>query len=612
MKIKKIWMITAVLLGFAVLCAVVYGIYFVMSDRQTEVSQAMPEEIQSTGNSVSSLEELPVYEYEQQEIEVMNQGQRIYGIAYIPNTTDEKVPLIICAHGLGGSYQSNLAYAEQLASHGYAAYCFDFRGGGGTRSDGDSTEMSVMTEVSDLTAILKTAVEWDFVDAERIALMGTSQGGIASGIAAARNTDMVSGLMLLYPAFLVSDSVHERFDSLDEVPESFHFNWITAGRPYVEDMWDYDVYGEIGNYTGKVLLMHGNADSIVPISYSERAADVYKDVEYYELDGAGHGFNGTHFEEAVTHIFEYLIEIFGQPEYREQEEAQGMEEIAEIKIVPDSYNSEAEHQGTVETFTYTSDGDTKTAYVYLPYGYEDNSSTRYDILYFMHGGGGNAGQFYNRNFALNDILDHAIENQEIEPLIVVTPTFYPPGDNDASVSNADRLTAKFHEEFIYDLMPAVESHYRTYAETSDLAGLEASRKHRAFGGFSMGSVTTWYQFVNSLDYVAYFMPLSGDCWELGNQGGASHPEETAAFLNDTVASAQYGDDFYIYAMTGSDDIAYDAMSRQMTAMQETQQFTFGTSAQNGNITFGVLDGGTHDYTYYRNYIYTILPYFFED
>ena len=86
-----------------------------------------------------------------------NQGQKIYGIAYIPNIENEKIPLVICAHGLGGSYQSNTAYAEQLASHGIAAYCFDFRGGGGSRSDGDTTEMSVMTEVSDLEVIMEAA-----------------------------------------------------------------------------------------------------------------------------------------------------------------------------------------------------------------------------------------------------------------------------------------------------------------------------------------------------------------------------------------------------------------------------------------------------------------------
>lgn len=269
----------------------------------------VPEEIQNTGHTVTELESLPTYEYVQQEIEVYNNGQKIYGIAYIPDTGTERVPLAICAHGLGGSYRSNIAYAEQLAMHGIAAYCFDFRGGGGSRSDGETTEMSVMTEVSDLEAILSAASLWDFVDKDRIILLGTSQGGITSAIAAARHTDEIKGLVLMYPAFLVGDAVHEQFDSLEEVPDSFRFNWITAGRPYVEDMWDYDVYDEIGNYTDKVLLMHGNADSIVPISYSDLAAETYEDVDYYVIDGAGHGFNGDAFDEAIRHIFDYLQKI---------------------------------------------------------------------------------------------------------------------------------------------------------------------------------------------------------------------------------------------------------------------------------------------------------------
>lgn len=41
----------------------------------------MPEEIQSAGHTVERLENLPTYQYEQQEIEVYNNGQRIYGIA---------------------------------------------------------------------------------------------------------------------------------------------------------------------------------------------------------------------------------------------------------------------------------------------------------------------------------------------------------------------------------------------------------------------------------------------------------------------------------------------------------------------------------------------------
>lgn len=271
-----------------------------------EESPSMPDEVQSTEISAEVSESLSVYEYEQREIDVMNDGKKIYGVALIPKNAAERVPLVICAHGLGGNYRTNMSYAEQLASHGIAAYCFDFRGGGGNMSDGATTEMSVMTEVSDLEAILEAAQRWDFADAEQISLLGTSQGGIVSAITAARHKNEIAGLVLLYPAFLVSDELHKRFDSIDDVPESFWLNWITAGRRYAEDMWDYDVYEEIKNYENNVLLIHGSADNIVPLSYSEKALETYRSARLEVLPGAGHGFYGQEAKQAIAWIFEYL------------------------------------------------------------------------------------------------------------------------------------------------------------------------------------------------------------------------------------------------------------------------------------------------------------------
>ena len=158
MRNKRIAILGIVVLVLLLLAASGYSIFrypamsWDLSDSSSDGT--VPEEIQNAGHTVAELENLPTYEYMQQEIEVYNNGQKIYGIAYIPDTGTKKVPLVICAHGLGGSYRSNIAYAKQLALHGIAAYCFDFRGGGGSRSDGDTTEMSIMTEVSDLEAIL--------------------------------------------------------------------------------------------------------------------------------------------------------------------------------------------------------------------------------------------------------------------------------------------------------------------------------------------------------------------------------------------------------------------------------------------------------------------------
>ena len=48
----------------------------------------------------------------------------------------------------------------------------------------------------------------------------------------------------------------------------------------------------------------------------------------------------------------------------------------------------------------------KAAWVYLPYGYdEDDTQTRYDIIYLMHGWGGAAGEyFYMGNGMIKNML----------------------------------------------------------------------------------------------------------------------------------------------------------------------------------------------------------------
>ena len=67
---------------------------------------------------------------------------------------------------------------------------------------------------------------------------------------------------------------------------------ITLGGIYNRDAMSFDIYDIIRNYPGKVLILHGTADSIAPISYSERAAEVFPDAELVSYKGANHGFMG--------------------------------------------------------------------------------------------------------------------------------------------------------------------------------------------------------------------------------------------------------------------------------------------------------------------------------
>jgi len=207
-----------------------------------------------------------------------------------------------------------------------------------------------------------------------------------------------------------------------------------------------------------------------------------------------------------------------------------------------------------------------------------------------------------------------IADGKIKPTLVVTPTFYPIGNTDDSVAAAGEQMEKFYSELVNDLIPAVEGMYSTYATSTDTKRLKASGRHRAFGGFSMGSVATWYQFIRSMDYFKYYLPMSGDCWAVTERGGETRGKETAKYLEDSFKKSGYGkNDFFIYAVTGSEDIAYGPMNGQIKAMKKLKNTFHFIDKRNqpGNIYFPVKKGGYRDYPDIREYIYNALPLFWK-
>lgn len=132
------------------------------------------------------------------------------------------------------------------------------------------------------------------------------------------------------------------------------------------------------------------------------------------------------------------------------------------------------------------------AYVYLPYGYEESSDECYDVFYFVHGHGEIAASFFqNESGMMRNLLDYMIEKGDMAPAIFVSTSYiynipvnyYP---------DVDLYCKVLPQELVNDLIPLVESRYRTYTLNTDLKGLQESRNHRAIGDFSMGVVTTWY------------------------------------------------------------------------------------------------------------------------
>lgn len=268
----------------------------------------------------------------------------------------------------------------------------------------------------------------------------------------------------------------------------------------------------------------------------------------------------------------------------------------QFKEAPGDYFNPCQQQGKVTQENYSSIRGNKTLYVYTPYNYDPEK--KYNIFYLMHGGGENEKTlFFQDDTMIQNMLDHMIMNGELEPLIVVTPTFNGQGGE----------AANFYEELRANVIPFVEGKYSTYAESTSEEDIRASRMHRAYGGFSMGSVSTWQVFKNDIDLVGYFMPLSGDHW--GGNGAYGKAKDLA----DAVDRSGFTDrQYFIFAATGSDDIAYPNVNPQVDEMKKMSQFKFTSDFSEGNFYFMVAPGKTHWWGYVRHYVYDALPYFFHE
>ena len=149
---------------------------------------------------------------------------------------------------------------------------------------------------------------------------------------------------------------------------------------------------------------------------------------------------------------------------------------------------------------------TKHCYVYTPWNYDE--SKQYNVIYFLHGGGGSAEDyFFVENSNAKQILDNMIANEEMEPCLVVTPTYTDQttcphaakaqkgianaaSENVTVAAHTSNANTSFASELRNDLIPAVEAKYSTYAATTGEADLIAAREHRALCGYSAGSMTT--------------------------------------------------------------------------------------------------------------------------
>ena len=252
------------------------------------------------------------------------------------------------------------------------------------------------------------------------------------------------------------------------------------------------------------------------------------------------------------------------------------------------YASNDVPHGRVEIVRYeTSAGVDKQMHIYLPPGYDTDADKHYPVLYLNHGGGENDSHWTaaspRSGGSANLILDNLIAAGKARPMIIAMPntsgvvsgTPPKPGEDDACT-----------QEYLKDIIPYVDSHYRT----------RTNRESRAVAGLSLGGFVTLNTGLTHLETFSELYVFSSGYWQ---DQLPAFQENFKSLLNQTNINDKFR--MPIYFAAGETDIALFNSQRTLAVFNNC-----------GIRNFWVLSSNGHEWLNWRRYLYQAAQIMFPE
>lgn len=238
---------------------------------------------------------------------VIKDGTRtIYGKLYFPSD-GEKHPMVIIGHGYNGSHLDWAKECEYFAEHGIISYAYDFCGGSGrSKSSGKTSDMTLLSEKSDVLTVFREASAFSTALSGEIFLMGGSMGGFATALAAEELGEKAAGMILYFPAFCIPENWKKAYPVEVKIPEKVEFWEMEIGCEFIKTAREIDTFSIIGSFPKPFIIFHGSKDETVPIDYSKKAEQKYKHVSLVTLQGEEHGFSASGGEKAMQQALDFM------------------------------------------------------------------------------------------------------------------------------------------------------------------------------------------------------------------------------------------------------------------------------------------------------------------
>ena len=227
----------------------------------------------------------------------------------------EKCPMVIFCHGFNGTMNGPLfeLVADTLQAHGIASIRFDFNGHG--ESEGEFKDMTVPNEIEDAKKVVEYVRDLKYVSS--LAIVGHSQGGVVASMTAGLLSEELGepafkAVALMAPAAVLRDdairgsTMGKTYDPFD--PGEYVELWggLKLGGNYIRTAFSLPIYETAAKYQGPALIIHGNADRVVPYTYGERFHQIWPKSKLVIQEYFDHGFSQNVYR-TTDIVSEYLI-----------------------------------------------------------------------------------------------------------------------------------------------------------------------------------------------------------------------------------------------------------------------------------------------------------------
>ncbi|MBO7747437.1 alpha/beta fold hydrolase [Paenibacillus sp. MWE-103] len=183
-----------------------------------------------------------------------------------------KYPLVIVCHGFIGNRMGTdrlfVEAAERLTRSGYLVLRFDYGGCG--ESGGDYGGGGLDALIEQTRTVIDYASSLDLVDSERLILLGHSLGGAVAVLTAARDSRVKSLVLwapVAHPFMDIRNIIGTKaIEEIENVGKTDYMHYQFTKR-FADSLAQYQPLTELRGFGGDVLIVHGTADTVVPVDY---------------------------------------------------------------------------------------------------------------------------------------------------------------------------------------------------------------------------------------------------------------------------------------------------------------------------------------------------------